>query len=190
MNIPTTGPISGALVCARYKIDAGDWSEMDAADRMGMRMAYACDDMHVQEDPGHNNTGPEVNRILQAVGLDPGNPWCISTPACYLIDSGVNRDKLPDLAGLVHGLSGSWADWAHKEHRVIVKPKRFCVGLIFHGPRSGHGVVLVGPGKKPGDWRTLEGNSNDDGSREGYEICRLERSVAKFDLLIDVHGLA
>jgi hypothetical protein len=33
-------------------------------------------------------------------------------------------------------------------------------------------------------FETIEGNTNDDGSREGYEVCRRFRSYQKTDFIL------
>ncbi len=189
-NPSFVGPVSGALICAYYHIAAKDWAEWDPTARGLFRMAYAADVLKVQEHPRGTNTGPEVDRILRSVGLDPGNAWCASNWGCYLIDSGVPREALPELAGLVHGLDGSCADWAKKEGRIAKAPERGMAGLIFHTERTGHLVTIPGVLDDGRHLRTIEGNSNDEGSREGYEICRRVRLISEIDMFIDCTGLA
>jgi len=49
------------------------------------------------------------------------------------------------------------------------------IGLV-PGGATGHRHVLMVERVEGGTVHTIEGNSNDEGSAEGHEVCRLERA--------------
>lgn len=178
------GPIPGQLVIARYHIDQADWTAMDPCERAMFRLAYAADVIHVEEVPRGSNSGPEVERIQHLAGSSKGEPWCASSETAYLIDSGVQRKSLPENAASVHG----WGEWAKEKGRLLEHPVRACVGLIYHTASTGHLVVVTGVGSRTVD--TLSGNTNSDGSREGYGIFRKVYPIDRFAHFVDVRRLS
>jgi len=117
---------------------------------------------------GHND-GPEVREWLRRVGRRPGNPWCAAFAWCKLDDAcsalGLSN-PVPETAG-VHLL----ATRARARGALVYSPG---VGfLCFHdsghsaeGAHLGHCGVVVEVGDD-GRVRTVEGNTNEAGSREG-----------------------
>ncbi len=165
------GPIPGAAVCERYHIDPDAWTGMDPSERAMFRMAYAADVWHVEEHPRGSNSGQEINRVLNIAGVDSGNPWCAAIWTAYLVDSGVPRANLPPMAASVHG----WGEWASEHRRLVAAPERGMAGLLYHSATTGHLVVVT---HVDGDSiATIEGNTNLDGSREGYGVFRRERTI-------------
>ena len=182
-SILTIGPIPAALVEAPYHIAPPDWLNMDPSDRALFRMAWAADVWHLTEDAVHTNNGPEIDRILGIAGVGPGNPWCASIWTAYLVDSGASRAKLPPGTASVHG----WGDWAHAQKRFTTTPKRGFAGLIYHTATTGHLVVVT---QVNGDSvMTIEGNTNLDGSRDGYGVFRRVRSIDQFAGFVDCTNL-
>lgn len=94
--------------------------------------------------------------------------------------------------------------------RIGQKPQRFkftlsCDNLMEHAMQAGTvikepvpGCIFLVRGKRPGDWvhtgivtgcgpdiiRTIEGNTNDEGSREGYEVCAWVRASKDKDYVL------
>ena len=68
--------------------------------------------------------------------------------------------------------------WGKRTGRVQAKPTRGCLFAYLNPDGGGHigfvtKVVL-------GVFSTIEGNTNDDGSREGYKVCRRTRVGSKY----------
>lgn len=132
--------------------------------------AYHCDILHVEEVPRGSNSGEWVNRYLASAGVDPGEPWCASFITYLLKFVG----HMPAVSG--PAAVASWAHWAEKHGAIVSQPKRGDLFFLLHANGQGHiGIVLENTG---GKIRTIEGNSNDDGSREGYEVVRRSRAIA------------
>lgn len=127
-----------------------------------------------------NNAGPYVTRVLKRTGLSAGNPWC----AAWIADVGRiafdSRWPLPLTASC-------WqlGDFAYRKGALAETPE---VGDVFllHYPslnRFAH-TGLVTEVLPDGRIRTLEGNTNDGGSREGWGVFRRTRTPGARDRFI------
>lgn len=126
-----------------------------------------------EEVPRGSNWGtadkPAIINYLHSVGIDFPASWCMSfvywccnqeTPKVPLVKTG--------------GVLRQWNEINPQYKHAHPLP-----GDIFiqdHGHGLGHtGFVesIVGD-----DMHTIEGNTNDTGSREGYEVCRRVRKIS------------
>lgn len=132
------------------------------------------------------NDGPLVRLFQRVTGTQPGSAWCASFTAFLLFLLGAVC-PMPPLA-----YCPSIAEWAKAQQLGDTRPE---VGdlLLFwrHVPgekrwRYAH-VALVIAVKADGTVVTLEGNTDDDGGREGWVIARKERRVAVRDLCVHWH---
>jgi len=123
---------------------------------------------------GISNTGPQVNQYLAAANEPPGEPWCASfvywctvqaSRALSVPDPFMRSGYCPDL--------GNWA----REHGILYsQPEPGDVMLVNEGGDFHHtGFVTDVDGD---DFSTIEGNTNDNGSREGTAVMEHQRSVA------------
>jgi hypothetical protein len=147
-----------------------EWPSWPLSEKLVQLAAYHCDSLHAHEEPRGSNRGPWVDRYLAAAGLPPGSPWCAAFVTYLLKQCGYSHFP-PNPAAV-----SSWARWAEVCGRVVAVPNRGDLFFLLHANGEGHiGIVL----EDNGDWiRTVEGNSNDDGSREGWEVVRHERPLA------------
>lgn len=144
------------------------------------------------EDPKGSNAGPMVTKFLAAVGLGPGYSWCQAFFFyCYLqaclIKSAVNP---------VIKTAGVLACWNKTavQFKITVAEARAHPELILPGYQfilkegnNGNGhtgmielIEIIGAIV----WlHTIEGNSNTDGSREGWEVVRHKRLLSETDLV-------
>ena len=140
-----------------------------------MRIARA--EIGVEEDPLKSNSGPRVNEYLASVGLGPGNPWCAAfTYWVYQNASGVQENPLPKT-----GYTPSLYQWGVKHERMVAahdaRPGDLVLFYSSHLGRIAH-VGIVGQVTQSGLLWSIEGNTNSDGSREGYEVCRKCRPLS------------
>lgn len=125
-----------------------------------------------------NNGGPEVSRYLRAVGLGPGYAWCM---AFIYWCTDIACKRLGEANPLIK-TGGVIDQWNRTSLRKIQKiDKSVKLGDIFiidFGGGKGHtGFVL----EINGGWvKTIEGNTNDSGSREGYEVASRSRALSEF----------
>lgn len=145
---------------------------------LGERIIELADaELGVQEEPKGSNRGKRVEEYLKAVGLGPGNPWCaafvnfIVQHACALE---VVKNRLP-CTGHVKTM---WARTPQDMKVTLPQPGDVFV-YVFDGGTGHTGFVLAVNGNS---FTTIEGNSNDEHSREGYEVCSNTRTLHNANL--------
>jgi hypothetical protein len=139
-------------------------------------LAIAKTQIGVVEVPKGSNSGPHVNQYLKSVGLKPGFAWCMA-----LVYWCVNQaaQELNVKNPLVK-TGGVLRQWNETTLRKLPKTSRgIKPGDIFimkFGKANGHtGFITKVEG---GMIHTIEGNTNDEGSREGYEVCERVRPLS------------
>lgn len=176
-------PVTSAQICGHYGISASDFAAYPKNIRALYRFAYEADVLKLSEDPKGSNRGPDVDRFNLLAGAALGSPWCASALTANLVDSGVDRGDLPDNAASVH----AWLDWAKEQERVLDQPVRGCAFVMIFSPTEGHMGMIASV--ENGSIDDLSGNTNSDGSREGYEIARHTRDLKAYTAFIDLEGL-
>lgn len=145
-------------------------------------LVCATGDLHVREATGRND-GPRVEAMLRNTGLPKGHPWCGAAVYTWFVEAGV---VMPG-----GGRAYAWSPtWHPAERQVWTNARginsRFqrggkrqpLAGDVFglhyaHLGRIGHvGVVFSDAGNH---WVTVEGNTNDAGSREGNGVYSKRR---------------
>lgn len=125
-----------------------------------------------------NNGGPEVKRYLKSVGLNTGNAWCMAF-VYWSVDLAAKKLGLPNPLIKTGGVLDQWNRCTLRllpSRSSAVKPGD--IFIIDFGAGKGHtGFIEKITG---GLFQTIEGNTNDEGSREGYEVARRERSITAF----------
>ena len=147
--------------------ESPEWAAWPLTEKLVQLAAYHCDVLKVQEDPIGSNRGPWVDRYLESAGASPGQPWCAAFVTYLLKQCG--DDALPEGPAAV----SNWSHWATQTGHLVESPGRGDLFFLLHANGEGHiGIVIENEGKV---LRTIEGNSNNDGSREGYEVVRHQR---------------
>ena len=144
-------------------------------------LAVAHDFVGLREIGG-DNRGPGVEWILRAAGLSPGAPWCAAyvnravEVACAIHNVVSPLESVP-LQGYVqsyyeHGVENGWL----APFTRVIPGDLFLVYSQTKGRYAHIGFVdrLVN-----GTIHTVEGNTNDDGSREGYGVFTRERPLSE-----------
>ncbi len=141
-----------------------------------------------EENPRGSNWGDHVQKYLESVGIDFPAAWCMAF--VYWCCEKSNA-KYPDITG---GMSsplvktgGVIKQWNEIDIHVLSlfrppvqvkfeEPNQGDIFIIDFGKGIGHtGFVEDVVGDKI---HTIEGNTNDEGSREGYEVCRRVRKIS------------
>ncbi len=129
----------------------------------------------VSELPRNSNSGPEVNIYLKSVGLKPGFPWCMAF-VYWCVDQAAKELALKNPLVKTGGVLRQWNETSLRKfpsRATAVQPGNIFIMEFSHG--TGHtGIVEKVAG---GLVYTIEGNTNDDGSREGYEVARRQRAI-------------
>lgn len=131
----------------------------------------AISQLGVVEIPKGSNAGPDVEKYLKSVGLGKGYSWCMAfvfwCTAQAALKTGI-INPLKKTAGVLD-------QYNSRKNLVITLPVPGCVFIMDFGKGQGHTGFVE---KVTGDTiHTIEGNTNDDGSREGYEVCRRTRKI-------------
>jgi CHAP domain-containing protein/putative peptidoglycan binding protein len=183
---------NGTPLVADGKIGSITWAVLFGADTvpvttitsstlLGKALLHAQSQIGVIENPPFSNRGKEVDEYLLTTDLDPasGNfPWCAAFVYwCFNKASAElgKRNPLVKTAGCLDHWSRAACPKIIAENAVnnpsLVKP-----GFIFiinHGSGTGHtGLVESVNG---GFLTTIEGNTNNDGSRNGFGVLRLTK---------------
>lgn len=154
-----------------------------------MMVAYAR--QHLKSHPreiGGQNMGPWV-RLYMNKHEGVAWPWCagfvcfIMKQACYSLDV-----RTP----ITSSFSCDYLAASAKENGLFLKQpaasdrNKIKKGFIFLNRRTDTDWVHTGIVLKTDTdvFHTIEGNTNDEGSREGYEVCERMRAYKKKDFVV------
>jgi hypothetical protein len=118
-----------------------------------------------REHPIGSNWGESVKTYLATVGITFPASWCAAFIYwCFQTPTGENP---------LYRTAGVLDHWIHRKSNRVVSPERGDIFIMDFGNGVGHTGII----EKIDDLHiyTIEGNTNDTGSREGYEVCRRKR---------------
>ncbi len=132
----------------------------------------------VREQPEGSNTGPEVNQFLASVGAAPGNAWCAAFVYWCLSKAAANvGERNPGIR--TAGALDLWNQAGAKGVKRVAcaeaadRPALVEPGMVFViSTGGGHGHVGFVESVEGVVLTTIEGNTNDGGSREGVGVFR------------------
>ena len=169
---PLVATVSSPLLAATLKVAAGE--------------------IGVMEDPLGSNRGPRVDDYLRSVGVNPATgsyPWCAAfVYFCFQQAAkslGMNNPAIKTDGVLDHWNKAGLANIKRLDTEAcIANPSLVSPGMIFviihPGGTAGHmGLVREIAGNL---LTTIEGNTNDNGSREGIGVfLRNQRTIASIN---------
>lgn len=132
-------------------------------------LQIAIKEIGVEEVPRGSNWGDGVKKYLNSVGINFPASWCMAFVYYCCTQAGVKH--LVKTGGVL-------AQWnkvaaAYKSQT----PSVGCIFIMDYGKGLGHTGFVE---RIEGDTlHTIEGNTNDSGSREGYEVCRRQRKISQ-----------
>ena len=142
---------------------------------------------HLIEHPrevGGQNRGPWV-RLYTGGKEGAAWPWCAAFVTYVIKQAAAACNVKSPIPGSLS--CDELAKQAYPKARLFPQGKTagyaISAGDLFLIPKPGGGyqhtgiVTAVEPGK--GTFWTIEGNTNDDGSREGYKVCKRVRLISK-----------
>lgn len=130
----------------------------------------------VQEVPKNSNAGASVEKYLKSVGLGKGYAWCMAFVYWCVKEASLElgvANPLTKTAGVLAMYN------AEPDLRVKDCPQAGDIFIMDFGKGQGHTgfIIAVLPNNR---LHTIEGNTNDEGSREGYEVCeRRDRRISE-----------
>jgi hypothetical protein len=158
-----------------------------------MLVAYAK--QHLKQHPreiGGQNMGPWVRLYVQGnQGRDW--PWCAGF-TCFLLREGCKSLGRPlpfgtsvscDTLAANGKVKGVFLKEPSPANRSQITPGSFFLNRRTRTDWTHTGIVLDADNEV---LRTIEGNTNDEGSREGYEVCQRTRGYKEKDFLLVSNG--
>lgn len=135
----------------------------------------AITQLGVEEVPRGSNWGTEVKKYLHCVGIDFPASWCMAL--VYWCVAEVCRES--GMANPMVKTGGVLRQW-HEIATIFKVPSDGApmpgdIFIMDFGHGLGHTGIVIGI--IDGTLHTIEGNTNDTGSREGYEVCRRTRNI-------------
>lgn len=135
-------------------------------------IAKAISQLGVEELPKGSNAGAAVEKYLASVGLGKGYAWCEAfvywCTKTASVENGF-KNPLSKTAGVLDQLEKS-------KKLKVTKPQAGDIFIMDFGSGLGHTGFVEKVSKDI--VHTIEGNTNDDGSREGYKVCRRKRKTS------------
>lgn len=130
-------------------------------------LSIAQSQLGYAEEPKGSNKGKHIEKYLASVGLPGGYAWCMSF-VYWCVNEACKESKITNPLVKTGGVMHQWNS-IDKKYKVT-SPKPGDIFIMDFGKGAGHtGFVTK---VENGRIFTIEGNSNDEGSREGYEVCR------------------
>ena len=158
--------------------------ELPPNDFLKKALEIARSQIGVMEKPPGSNRGPEVDAYLDLVNCPRGSYWCAAFTYWCMEKAATELNR----ANPVHKTAGCINHWNKTKGRKIIaaaavnNPELINPGQIFiidHGAGMGHtGMVEKVEG---GFIHTIEGNSNNNGSRNGLGVFRVQRKIGKIN---------
>jgi len=155
-------------------------SDKPAAGLPAQVLKVAKTQLGVMEDPPGSNRGPEVDEYIRRVGLNPKGKfaWCVAFVYFCFDEAATALDRDNPMIKTA-GVLDHWVQAGQRgipritNARAVANPGLVQPGHIFvidFGGGTGHtGLVLEVNG---GKLVTIEGNTNDGGSREGVGVFK------------------
>ena len=146
-------------------------------------LQIAISQLGVQEQPKGSNAGPEVKQYLKSVGLSVGNPWCMAF-VYWCVDQACKemglKNPLVKTGSVMFQYNNTTLRKLPKTSSAI---KAGDIGIMSFKGGKGHTFFIKEPGATI--W-TVEGNTNDEGGREGYEVATMKRPVSSLHGIIQL----
>jgi hypothetical protein len=130
-------------------------------------LEIAISQIGAEEEPRGSNWGEPVKSYLASVGIGFPASWCMAF-MYWCFNAAAKEFKIKTPLFKTGGVLKAWqkAPAAVK----VTDPQPGDIFIQDHGHGLGHTGIVE---KVDGEYvHTIEGNTNDTGSREGYEVCR------------------
>jgi len=138
-------------------------------------LAVAASQVGVMESPAGSNNGPDVNKYQDAAGAPHGEAWCMAFVFWCFLQASKNLGSA-NPAVKTGGVLDMWNRASCK--RVLAADAKSSTSLVLPGQifiistGGGHGHTGLIERIDGGLLTTIEGNTNNSGSREGIGVFR------------------
>lgn len=149
---------------------------MNNASLSQVALCIALSQEGVAEKPKNSNSGPEVNAYLKSIGLGPGYAWCMAFVYWCVKTASVEmgiKNPLVKTGGVLRQWNETTCRKIPKTSKAVKPGDIFIMEFSKGQGHTGFVEKVVG-----GVIHTIEGNTNDDGSREGYEVAKRVRTIS------------
>jgi len=171
------GPISWEILFGAEKVPENTQAKSAGLTNV---IAVATAEVGTQEVPLNSNRGPRVEEYLASVGLGGGFSWCAAFVYWCFNEVAKNTKKTNPLVK-TGGVLRSWNECKGKKisatdaknNPALIKPGHIFV-MDFGGGLGHTGIVESVNG---GFINTIEGNTNNQNSREGSGVFKRVRKI-------------
>lgn len=129
-------------------------------------LEIATSQLGKEEMPKGSNWGETVKQYLDSVGIDFPASWCMAF-VYWTVDKKAKEMGVKNPLIKTGGVLRQWNE-INPNYKVKI-PMPGDIFIMDFG--SGHGHTGFVKEVKGNRIETIEGNSNADGSREGYQVC-------------------
>lgn len=130
-------------------------------------LSIARSQLGCKEEPKGSNWGKDVQKYLGSVGITFPAAWCMAF-VYWCTEQAAKELKVKNPLVKTGGVMMQWNKIPAS--MKVKDPKPGDIFIMDFGAGKGHtGFVSAVKGSRI---ETVEGNSNDEGSREGFEVCR------------------
>lgn len=139
------------------------------------------------------NWGRDVSAYLKSVGIKDPAPWCAAFTywvyMMYSCEFDYERLKLGFVPNWSRGEMAQYVVWDKRNTDVKIqefefRPGDLCTIYFQNLKRDAHIFIVIE--KKNGQLITIEGNTNDGGSRDGYGVFIRQRSLNSVSKVIRI----
>lgn len=134
-------------------------------------LAVAISQLGQHEEPLGSNWGHPVQDYLHSVGIDFPASWCMAF-LYWCFDRAAAELDVKNPLLKTGGVLRAWNE-TDKQYHVTGEPQPGDIFIMNFGKGLGHTGIVE---KVDENFvYTIDGNTNDSGSREGIEVCRKQR---------------
>lgn len=126
---------------------------------------------------GGRNRGHQIERWQAKVHLPPGTPWCAAF-VCSIVDECAAGLKVDNPLPMVGSVAKLWAQAPEHMRSGRVTDGSIFVHFVDPSNPHGHGHTGFVVGVDDGHMMTVEGNTDDDGGRDGDGVWYKRRPLS------------
>jgi len=147
------------------------------ANPVGMKaVADGIANLGVSEDPPGSNWGKWIKVYLDSVGIHSPAPWCAAFVNFRFQQAARELGEKCILP--ITGYCQTLYTWGEKQNRVYNLPQPGFIFLEWKASEGRYGHTGLVRSVQGTVFTTIEGNSNTNGSNEGYEVASNTRMIS------------